>query len=270
MTTTSSPIRVGVLSLHNSKETKAILNAIDDLGHTPVWLRDETITFQTDGTTVAPEPDIDIVVNRLLLTKGPRPIEDLELAAIYDEIRPMLNSPRAVLAATHKFAALWKLAIAGIPVPGSFFALDHAALNDERSRGTDRLIQKVAISTNGVGVWNVGTDPVVPTVAHRRTFLQEFLASSSDEHCDLRVYVVGGAVIGAMKRVASRNDWRANVARGSDVEGVTDTLSADVAQLAIRVGCNRGGSRSDSSGSVRIFWRRWPSSWAIRGKMSGW
>lgn len=57
MTTTDSSIRVGVLSLHNSKETKAILNAIEDLGHTPVWLRKENIIFQTDGTIITLEPN---------------------------------------------------------------------------------------------------------------------------------------------------------------------------------------------------------------------
>ena len=32
---------VGVLSLHNATETRAMLNAIEDPGHEPAWLREE-------------------------------------------------------------------------------------------------------------------------------------------------------------------------------------------------------------------------------------
>ncbi len=40
-TAATGACRVGVLSPHNSKETKAILNAVRALGHEPVWIRDE-------------------------------------------------------------------------------------------------------------------------------------------------------------------------------------------------------------------------------------
>lgn len=40
--------------------------------------------------------------------------------------------------------------------------------------------------------------------------------------------------------------------------------------LRRRPRCNRCGSRSDSSGSVGICWRQWPSSWGIRRTASGW
>ena len=233
MSTSDRPVRVGVLSLHNSKETKAILNAVEDLGHTPVWLREENIVCHTDGTSVTPQPDIDIVVNRLLLTKGVRPIEDLALAATYNAVRPMLNPPCTVLTAMHKYAALWTLASAGVPVPESVFALTHATLNNGCKRFRDLLVQKVAISTNGAGVWKASpTDSLAPTMANRRTFLQEFLESDAETSYDLRVYVVDGMVIGAMKRYAPSDDWRTNVARGGEVENVTETLDPEAKHLA--------------------------------------
>lgn len=234
MTTTDGPVRVGVLSLHNSKETKAILNAIEDLGHTPVWLREENIVCYADGTSITPQPDIDIVVNRLLLTKGVRPIEDLALAATYNAVRPMLNPPCAVLTAMHKYTALWTLASSGVPVPESVFALNHATLNSESEHFRDPLVQKVAISANGAGVWKASpTTPLAPTMAQRRTFLQEFLDSDAETPYDLRVYVVNGTMISAMKRYAPAGDWRSNVARGGEVENVTETLAPEAKQLAI-------------------------------------
>ncbi len=69
----SESISVGVLSLHNSKETKAILNAVEDLGHEPIWLRDENRTIRIDSTHVQPDPAVDVLVNRLLLTNTDHP-----------------------------------------------------------------------------------------------------------------------------------------------------------------------------------------------------
>lgn len=54
----NEPISVGVLSLHNSKETKAILNAVEDLGHEPIWLREENNTIRIDANHVEPNPEV--------------------------------------------------------------------------------------------------------------------------------------------------------------------------------------------------------------------
>lgn len=60
-------IQVGVLSLHESKKTKAILNAVDALGHKPEWLRRENTSFHMRREGLEIDPDVDVVVNRLLL-----------------------------------------------------------------------------------------------------------------------------------------------------------------------------------------------------------
>ena len=65
----SNSLTVGVLSLHSSKETKAILNAVDDLGYETEWLRAENTAVDITDGTVTLDPDVDIVVNRLLLSK---------------------------------------------------------------------------------------------------------------------------------------------------------------------------------------------------------
>jgi hypothetical protein len=51
MANTADDLTVGVLGLHVSKETKAILNAVDALGYGTAWLRRE-------NTAVAIEDDI--------------------------------------------------------------------------------------------------------------------------------------------------------------------------------------------------------------------
>lgn len=232
MTARDNRVRIGVLSLHNSKETKAVLNAIADLGHEPVWLREENLQFKADGNQVQPTPDIDIVVNRLLLTKGERPLEDLELLRIYSEIRPVLNAPNAVLTATHKYATMAALTAADVSIPESIFALDQTALDETRHQMGDRVVQKAAIGAGGSKVWRIDeTSTLVPPIDGRRTFIQEYIDCAA-RPWDVRVYVVDEAVIGAMKRHAASDEWRTNVARDGEVEGVSEPLPPTMKRIA--------------------------------------
>jgi hypothetical protein len=57
---------------------------------------------------------------------------------------------------------------------------------------------------------------------------------------DLRVYVVGDRVIGAMHRHAAEGDWRTNVARGGSVEDVTESTPEGVLDLARRAAATLG------------------------------
>ncbi|HKJ58347.1 MAG TPA: RimK/LysX family protein, partial [Halobacteriales archaeon] len=88
---TEGAVTVGVLSLHSSKETKAILNAVADLGHEPVWLREENTAVSIEGGELTLEPDVDVIANRLLLTNTEQPAEGLGLANVFCGLRPMLN-----------------------------------------------------------------------------------------------------------------------------------------------------------------------------------
>ncbi|GGL53651.1 ATP-grasp domain-containing protein [Halocalculus aciditolerans] len=227
-------VRVGVLSLHTSRETKAILNAVEDLGHTGVWLRDDTISIDIADGEVSLSPDVDIVANRLLLSNTEQPAELLGLASTYARTRPMLNRPSNVLTAFHKFATATALTDANVRVPDALLSLDADRLNDERSRYGEEAVFKTAIGTHGGGTWKVGRDEDVnPMVGDRYAFLQRLIERDEDRHQDLRVYVVDDEIVGAMRRYAPDNDWRTNVALGGDVEGVED-LPKEVEDIAVR------------------------------------
>lgn len=227
-------IKVGVLSLHTSKETKAILNAIEDLGHTPVWLRKENVAITIDDSEVRIEPEVDIVANRLLLSNTEEPAEGLGLAMTYNRIVPMLNEPCNVLNALHKFSTAVTLAHWDIKVPDAFLALSNDRLNREREQFGEVGVYKTAIGTHGGGTWRVDLrDPVNPRVGKRMAFLQELIDRDGENHRDLRVYIVGGEVIGAMHRFAPEGDWRTNVALGGDVEDVSDNIPEDAKETAL-------------------------------------
>lgn len=230
----TDPVRVGVLALHDSKESKAILNAVEALGHEPEWLREENTVVQFTDGDVRLEPDVDVVANRLLLSKSAQPVEELGIAQTVSKIKPMLNQPSATARAAHKVAAAAALAKAGIPIPDSVLALSAAQLNRHRDSFGEEAVYKTAIGTHGGGAWKVSLDDLLTAkVGNRRAFLQELIGQSGTEPTDLRVYVVDGEVVGAMRRHAPKGDWRTNVSRGGDVEDLTDDLPDDIERVAV-------------------------------------
>ncbi|MFB6130356.1 MAG: RimK/LysX family protein [Salinigranum sp.] len=234
MSSVDDPVSVGVLSLHNSKETKAILNAVEDLGHRPEWLRRENTTIGVTEGELTVEPDVDVVANRLLLSNTEEPAELLGLATTFNRIRPMLNEPEPVLTAIHKFATAATLANWNIQVPDALLALSNERLNKDRNRFGDIGVYKTAIGTHGGGTWKVDlTETVNPKVGNRQAFLQELIERDEARHHDLRVYIVDDEVIGAMYRYAPEGEWRTNVALGGDVRDATDEMPDEARDTAL-------------------------------------
>lgn len=234
METDADPPTIGLLGLHVSKESKAILNAAAALGFGTEWLRRENTAVSITDGEVALEPDVDVIVNRLLLSTITQPAEALGLARMLDEQRPMLNGPEAVGTAMHKYAAAVALANEGVPVPDSLLALAGDRLNAERGRFGDPVVYKTAIGTHGGGTWQVHLDkPVNPQVGERQAFLQEFVDQPGTQR-DLRVYLVGDEIVGAMYRYAPDGDWRTNVSLGGRVEDATGAVPRDAAEIARR------------------------------------
>lgn len=236
-----SAVRVGVLSFHNSKETKAILNAVAALGHQPVWLReDNTRTWMVDGE-LRFDPDVDVVVNRLLTTKAERPVEDLGVASSFEAARPILNPPSAVLRAMHKYGAAATLAAAGLPVPDAYMAFDFRTMDPDDRPFVGPTVHKPAIGTNGNRMSLLPEASLAsPRISRRRAFLQSFLESDAERPYDTRVYVVDGEVLGAMRRYAPETEWRTNVALGGAVEDVSADLPAAAVDYARRAAAALG------------------------------
>jgi hypothetical protein len=97
---------------------------------------------QIEDGAVSLEPDMDVVANRLLLSKDEHPTEGLGPAAAIGR-------------------------------------------------------------TRGGGTWKVDrSEPVNPQVGSRRALLQRFVEQDAEHQSDVRVYVVGDRVVGAMYRHA--------------------------------------------------------------------
>jgi len=231
--TATGVCRVGVLSPHNSKETKAILNAVRVLGHEPVWIRDENVSSWIENGSIQLSPQVDVLVNRLLLTKSDQQLEDLQLAALYADTTPVVNPPQAVMNTLHKYRAGTKLAAAGLPVPDAYFGRSPRMFEEWPEHLPDEAAHKHTIGTNGQRMFVVSqNEPVGPAIDNEQSFVQEFLEERGDRPSDVRVYVVGDDIVGAMRRHAPDGDWRTNVALGGEVEDVTNELGSEPRRLA--------------------------------------
>jgi ribosomal protein S6--L-glutamate ligase len=146
----------------------------------------------------------------------------------------VFNPPAALEVCVDKYLATAKLTAAGLPVPRTI-ACQHAdaALEAFESLGRD-VVVKPLFGSEGRGMVRV-SDPELAWRAFRAIersqaviYLQEFAPHPG---WDLRVLVLGGRVLGAMRRHA-QDDWRTNVAQGGKAEAVTPT--ADEERLALR------------------------------------
>ncbi|MDS0474167.1 RimK family alpha-L-glutamate ligase [Natrinema sp. 1APR25-10V2] len=231
----ADPVTVGVLSLHTSKETKAILNAVEDLGHDTEWLRAENTSISVEDGSPVLEPPVDVIANRMLLSNTEQPAEELGLVNAFSQLVPTLNEPSTVLTAMHKLSTATALASNDVRTPDVTLALSADMLNAARDRYGEEAVYKTAIGTHGGGTWKVGPDdPINAKVGNRYAFLQELVDQEDVRNRDLRVYVVGDEIVGAMYRYAPDNDWRTNVALGGSVEDATDDLPEEAAEMARR------------------------------------
>jgi ribosomal protein S6--L-glutamate ligase len=146
----------------------------------------------------------------------------------------VLNPPAALEASVDKYLATAKLAAAGLPVPPTVACQTaDAALDGFHALGGD-VVVKPLFGSEGRGMVRV-SDPELAWRTFRtleRTqavlYLQQFVPHAG---WDLRVLVLGGWVLAAMRRHA-RDDWRTNVAQGGRAEAVTATV--DEERLALR------------------------------------
>ena len=133
---------------------------------------------------------------------------------------PVMNSPRAIERSVDKFYTTALLHEAGLPVPETVVCEGVAdamsAIRAMLARGGDVII-KPLFGSMGHGMVRVG-DPelafrVVRPLEHMRAVFYLQRAIEHDGR-DVRAFVVGGRVMGAIERTASSGEWRTNVARG--------------------------------------------------------
>lgn len=132
---------------------------------------------------------------------------------------PVLNSPRALSIAESKSVTLYLLRAAGIPTPDTVACQTlSAALEALREFGS--AVIKPLYGALGIGVERVSWPDTEGRLAERLAVsrsicVQRYVPTGGR---DIRAFVVGGKLIGAVQRIAQGDEWRTNVHQGGMCE----------------------------------------------------
>jgi ribosomal protein S6--L-glutamate ligase len=148
-----------------------------------------------------------------------------------------LNESVAITRSRDKLRTLQLLSRKGVDMPVTGFA--HSPQNTKdliKMVGGAPLIVKLLEGTQGVGVVLAETDKAAESVINAfkslkaNILVQEYVKEAKGK--DIRCFVIGKKVVGAMERTAAPGEFRANVHLGASVH--ITKLSKEERQLAIK------------------------------------
>jgi len=208
-------MRFGILSGGTGWHVQDFLRAATELGHSA-----EVFDFRK---LIANVPSADLDCGAVIVRTMPAgSLEQIVFRMDYLQTLsvPVFNPPRALETCVDKFLATARLARAGLPVPRTFTGQTaeqaQAAFAD---LGGD-VVVKPLFGSEGRGMVRI-TDQEIAWRTFRTIeqtggvlYLQEFV---NHPGWDVRIFVIGERILGAMKRTA-HGDWRTNVAQGGTAE----------------------------------------------------
>jgi RimK family alpha-L-glutamate ligase len=238
-------MRIAILSGGTGWHVQDLLRAAHELDH-----RAEAVDFRKLAAGVETEPaplaGFDAVIVRTVPAGSLEQVVfrmDILHAAVVRGLR-VVNPPRAVETCVDKYLTNVRLAAAGLPTPPTHVAQRADDAFDAFARLGGDVVIKPVFGAEGRGMQRI-TDRELAWRTFRvleqtgqLIYQQKFIPHPGH---DLRVFVMGGKVRAAMRRIGT--EWRTNVAQGGRTERVE--LSDDAVSLALRaaeaVGCPVAG-----------------------------
>lgn len=167
--------------------------------------------------------DLDGVLVRMMPPDGLEPVvfrmDALQRVAASGV--PVVNPPRAIEAAVDKYLTLALLHDAGIPVPDTWAGRSaNEALAAFEALGGD-VVVKPMFGSEGRGLIRLSDRELAWRTFHALErigavlYIQRYIHHAG---YDLRLFVVDGTIVGAMRRLAAEGDWRTNIALGGRAE----------------------------------------------------
>lgn len=179
--------------------------------------------------------EVDAIIPRIgssVTFQGAAVIQQFELMKVFTVARSY-----ALLQARDKLRCMQKLASYGIDVPRSVFVGQGQDIKELVEKvGGFPVIVKITESTHGSGVLladSYHSASGIIEAFHRlkeKVMIQEFVEESAGT--DLRVLVVAGQVVAAMKREAMEGEFRSNLHRGA--QAMIEQISAREGELAVK------------------------------------
>jgi ribosomal protein S6--L-glutamate ligase len=165
--------------------------------------------------TLRPDPGaIDVLIPRIGATINPYAltlVRQFQLASI-----PVVNRFEAILLARNKFLTLQTLSSQGLPVPETHYVSNAPnLLRAVRTLGGYPVVAKRASGRQGSGVVLVTSAAAAAFVAENLPIREEGLLVqryiAPEGRRDLRAFVLGGKVIGALELAPHAGDFRSNI-----------------------------------------------------------
>ena len=233
-------MRIAILAARQGWHTEELCRALAERGHEGRVLPYEALVARLGGAGPAVSAAGEDLGACAAVLARIIPAGSLEqvifrvdaLHALEERGIPVINSPRAIERTVDK---LWTSALlerAGLPVPETVVCDDpDEALAAFRALGD--VIVKPLFGSMGLGMVRVTTEEMAFRVFRTLETIRGvyYLQRAIDhEGCDVRAFVVGDRVVGAIERRAA--GWRTNIARGGEARAITP--SGPWAELALR------------------------------------
>ena len=233
-------MRIAILAARQGWHTEELCRALAERGHEGRVLPYEALVARLSGARPALSAAGEDLGGCAAVLARIIPAGSLEqvifrvdaLHALEERGIPVINSPRAIERTVDK---LWTSALlerAGLPVPETVVC-EHpdAALAAFRALGD--VIVKPLFGSMGLGMVRVTTEEMAFRVFRTlETIRGVYYVQRAIDHagCDVRAFVVGDRVVGAIERRAA--GWRTNIARGGQARAITP--SGPWVELALR------------------------------------
>jgi len=221
-------VKIAILSTNkNLYSTKRLFEAAIKRGHECVILdhkkcyvgiKQGNPSIHYNGQDVS---DIDAIIPRIgasVTFYGSAIVRQFEVMGVVSA-----NPSQAITRSRDKLRCMQILSGAGIGLPVTGFAKNTHDVDDLiKMVGGAPLVIKLLEGTQGIGVVLAETKKAASSVIEAffglgsNILIQEFIKESKGT--DIRVFVVDGKVVGAMKRTAKDGEFRSNLHRGGTAE----------------------------------------------------
>ena len=239
------PLRIALLTREpNNYSSRRIVEAGEARGHivecintTRCYMRIDSVGSEVhyDGEVL---PRYDAVIPRIgasVTSYGTAVLRQFTNTGAY-----CLNSADAITASRDKLLAHQLLARAGIGMPVTSFANSPKDTKDLiKISGKAPIVVKLLESTQGRGVVLAETSKAAESLVDAfrgldaNFLVQEFVAEAAG--ADTRCFVIGGKVVGAIRRQAAGGEFRSNLHRGGHATvAKLNKVERDIARKAVK------------------------------------
>jgi RimK family alpha-L-glutamate ligase len=260
-------VHVAILSAHSGWQTGELCRALAERGHVghvvPYERLQARIASGPRRTSLTSEAmalfDVDSVLARIVPGGSLEQIVYRVDSLHWLERRGVvvMNPPRALERSIDKFYTTALLQEAGLPTPDTFVC-ERASDALAALRAMKDAVIKPIFGSLGHGIVRVSDpDVALRVVQPLEQVGSVFYVQETIDHGgrDIRVFVVGGRVLGAIERTAPPGEWRTNVARGGTAHAIDlpDAWASLATAAAAVVGADYAGVDLLPSRDGRVF-----------------